>query len=449
MIEKLKIDKVIMLSVISLALPAIAEMALHTAVGVADTIMISRLISKEALAGSGFVNQIVFMLVFIFSSFNTGAVAMVARSYGEKNYKKLNKIAGQNISINIIIGIVIMILALVFSKEIFSIYDMEQAVIDYTHAYFSIIVYGVIFLFVSFAGAALLRGVGDTKTPLYIALLANVLNIIGNYVLITGFWIFPEMGIAGAAVSTTLSRFVSASLFVYILFFKKYLIHISFKDLYFKGAVIKVLWKFSYPGAIEQALMQTSFVVTGVVVSSLDTLSEAAFRIIINIASLSFMPAVGISLAAAALVGKALGEKDVDRALKTGYSAALLGVLWGVFMSAILLLFPRQMILPFTAEESLIAISIIPLAVLAINQPLQNYMIVMSGALRGAGDTRSVMAITALRVWTLFVPITFVLVHFYGKGIISVWIAEIISFVVFCIVIHLRFAGEKWSEIDI
>ncbi|MBN4050839.1 MAG: MATE family efflux transporter [Alkaliphilus sp.] len=449
MIKKLNIDKAIMLSVVSLALPAIAEMALHTAVGVADTIMISRLINKEALAGSGFVNQIVFMLVFIFSSFNTGAVAMVARSFGEKNYKKLNEIAGQNFSVNIIIGLVIMLFALIFSKEIFSIYDMEQVVIDYTHTYFNIIVYGLVFLFVSFAGAALLRGVGDTKTPLYIALLANVLNIIGNYILITGFWIFPEMGIAGAALSTTFSRLVSAALFVYILFFKKYLVHIRSKDLYIKKSVISPLWKFSYPGAIEQALMQISFVIIGVVISSLDTVSEAAFRILINIESLSFMPAVGISLAAATLVGKALGEKDADRALKTGYTAAFLGVLWGIFMSVILVLFPRQMILPFTAEASLIAISLVPLLLLAINQPMLNYMIVMSGALRGAGDTRSVMVITALRIWTLFVPITYVLVHFYGKGIISVWIAEIISFIVFCVIIHLRFAGKKWARIEI
>ncbi|MGV8154863.1 MAG: MATE family efflux transporter [Alkaliphilus sp.] len=449
MIKKPNIDKAIMLSLVSLALPAIVEMALHTAVGVADTIMISRLIDKEALAASGFVNQIVFMLVFIFSSFNTGAVAMVARSYGEKNYKKLNEIAGQNLSVNITIGVVIMLFALIFSKEIFSIYDMEQVVIDYTHTYFNIIVYGLLFLFVSFAGAALLRGVGDTKTPLYIALLANVLNIIGNYVLITGFWIFPEMGIAGAALSTTFSRFVSAALFVNILFFRKYIVHISFKDLHIKRDIISPLWKFSYPGAIEQALMQISFVIIGVVISSLDTVSEAAFRILINIESLSFMPAVGISLAAATLVGKALGEKDVDKALKTGYTAALLGVLWGIFMSIILVLFPRQMILPFTSEVSLIAISLVPLVILAINQPLLNYMIVMSGALRGAGDTRSVMVITALRIWTLFVPITYVLIHFYGQGIISVWIAEIISFVVFCIIIHLRFASKKWSRIEI
>ncbi|MGV8146700.1 MAG: MATE family efflux transporter [Alkaliphilus sp.] len=449
MIKKPNIDKAIMLSLVSLALPAIVEMALHTAVGVADTIMISRLIDKEALAASGFVNQIVFMLVFIFSSFNTGAVAMVARSYGEKNYKKLNEIAGQNLSVNITIGVVIMLFALIFSKEIFSIYDMEQVVIDYTHTYFNIIVYGLLFLFVSFAGAALLRGVGDTKTPLYIALLANVLNIIGNYVLITGFWIFPEMGIAGAALSTTFSRFVSAALFVNILFFRKYIVHISFKDLHIKRDIISPLWKFSYPGAIEQALMQISFVIIGVVISSLDTVSEAAFRILINIESLSFMPAVGISLAAATLVGKALGEKDVDKALKTGYTAALLGVLWGIFMSIILVLFPRQMILPFTSEVSLIAISLVPLVILAINQPLLNYMIVMSGALRGAGDTKSVMVITALRIWTLFVPITYVLIHFYGQGIISVWIAEIISFVVFCIIIHLRFASKKWSRIEI
>jgi len=120
--------KKLLISILMLSLPAIGEMALNTLLGFSDTLMISRLIGKNALAGVGFANQIVFTLIFIFSSFNTGGTAIISRTFGEKKYNEMNKISGEIITVNIVLGIIITILALVFNEKIFTIYDMSPEV---------------------------------------------------------------------------------------------------------------------------------------------------------------------------------------------------------------------------------------------------------------------------------------------------------------------------------
>lgn len=445
----LKEHKILLASIIAIALPAIGEMSLNTLLGVADTLMISHFIGSEALAAVGFANQIVFTLIFVFSSFNTGATAMISRSYGEEDYDKLNKIAGQTVSVNMIIGIIITTLALVFARQIFGIYDMTPEVLNFALTYFYIVIFGAIFMFLSFSYAAILRGSGDTVTPMIITGIANVLNIFGNYVLITGWGPFPQMGIAGAAWSTTISRMIAMVLYTYILFFKDSRVRIRVQNMKITKNILKPLWKLSYPGAIEQGLMQLSFVVVGMFISRLETNSEAAFRILINIESISFMPAVGLSIAAATLVGKALGEKDVEKAVDTGYTASALGVLWGVFMGLIFFIFPKQILGAFTPEVDIVLLSLATMYFMGINQPFLNFMIVMSGALRGAGDTRSVMTITSLRLWITFVPLSYLFILTLKQGIIGLWYAEIISFIVFCGVIFMRFRSRKWTKLRI
>lgn len=441
--------KKLLASIIVLALPAIIEMSLNTALGVADTLMISHFVGAGALSAVGFANQIIFTLIFVFSSFNTGATAMIARSYGEGDYLKLNKTAGQAVTINLIIGIIISIIAGAFAIQIFGIYDMTEEVLSLTLEYFYIIIFGMIFMFLSFSYAAILRGAGDTITPMVITGIAVVLNIFGNYVLITGAGPFPEMGIAGAAWSTTISRIIAFLLYTFVLFFRHERVRILFKNMKISKSIIKPLWKISYPGAVEQALMQGSFVIIGVIVSQLDTDSEAAFRILLNLESISFMPAVGLSIAAATLVGKALGEKELNRAVDTGYTASLLGVLWGIFMGLIYLIFPGKLLGIFTPEQNIILLSTATMLVMGLNQPFLNFMIVMSGALRGAGDTRNVMIITTLRLWMIFIPLSYVFIILLDQGVAGVWYAEIISFFIFCVVIFQRFRSKKWTKISI
>jgi len=434
--------------IISLSLPAIGEMALNTMLGVGDTIMISRFIGKEALAAVGFANQIVFTFIFVFSSFNTGAVALISRSLGEQNFVKLKRYAEQNVNLNLVIGIVIMLLSLLFSGSLLSIFETTEEIYRDSLLYFRIILAGFIPLFLSFSFAATLRGSGNTMTPMIITGIANITNIIGNYVLILGVGPFPRLGVAGAAWATSGSRLLGMLLYIYVIYVRKSRFQLKFR-FFFEKPIIRPLWKISLPGAVEQTLMQLSFLTMAVIVSRLDTVSEAAFRILIQIESLSFMPAIGLSIATATLVGKALGEKDTQKAMETGYLSVTMGVVWALFIGGIFISFPRFIIGLFSTESVIIMTGAAVMLFLGLNQIGLTFNIIMGGVLRGAGDTRTVMVNTILRLWLIFIPLAYVFVINMNTGLAGVWYAEMASFAVFATLLLLRFFGRKWTMIQV
>ena len=165
-LEKLSGKKALILAIFAMAAPAIIEMGLNTLLGVADMIMIGQMIGSGAIASVGFSNQIMYFLIFTFSAFNTGAVAMISRAHGEKDLDKMKRVAEQNVVLNLIMGLCVMGLAFLFRAEIFKIYDIEPKVFDDALTYFNYILIGFVPMFLSFAFASILRGAGDTKTPM-------------------------------------------------------------------------------------------------------------------------------------------------------------------------------------------------------------------------------------------------------------------------------------------
>lgn len=443
----LKRNKPLITSILTLAYPAIIEMALNTLVGIADTIMVSLLIGPQALSAAGFANQLIFTIIFIFSSFNSGATAMISRSYGEKNMAKLNRILGQNLGLNAAIGAIIMVVSYLFAPPLLRIFDISQDVFTMGVAYFRIVALSMVFMFISNAAKASLRGAGDTKTPMYVTIFINALNVIGNYVLITGFGVFPKMGIAGAAVSTSFSRVVEMVIFMYFLIRGRGGVQFRWPNIRITPDVFKPLFEMSVAAAAEQTMMQFSFLGSSVIISKLDTLSEAAFRILLNIESLSFMPAVGFSIASASLVGKALGERDERKALYTGFTASILGVIWGIFMGIFFFSFPVPILRLFTTDATIIQASISTMYVMGLNQAPLAFWIIMSGALRGTGDTRGVMYIAGARLWLVFLPLCYMFILPLQGGIAGLWYAEISSFVIFNYIVYRRFRKMEWTKI--
>ncbi|KXS49873.1 putative efflux protein, MATE family [Halanaerobium congolense] len=431
-----------------LALPAVLEMSLNTLVGMADTIMISRFIGKEALAAVGFANQIIFTLIFVFSAFNAGATAMVSRSYGEGNKQRMNKIMNENLTLNLILGIIVTIFTFFFANLILNIYDITEVVKTFGTTYLKYIAIGQLFMFISFAAAAGLRGAGDTKTPMYITGIANILNIIGNYILITGFWIFPELGIAGAAISTTFARFIAAALYLALFTSNKGILKLHPSWMKISSKIFKPLINLSYAAGIEQLFMQAAFFVNGIFISQLDTTAEASFRILLNIESLSFMPAIGIAIAATTLVGKHLGENNAEESLKSGLTAAVMGAIIGTTLALVYLIFPVFALKIFTTEIGVINYSVPILKIVALNQALLAFVIIMVGALRGAGDTKGAMYITIIRLWLIFIPLSYYLIVVSDYGVAGVWIAEIISFLIVALIVVRRFIKMEWAEIE-
>ena len=434
-------------SIFLLALPAMLEMSLNTLVGMADTIMISRFIGKEALAAVGFANQIIFTLIFIFSAFNAGATAMVSRSFGEGNKKRMNKIMNENLSLNLLLGIIVTIFTFFFAEIILNIFDITETVKNYGVSYLKYIAIGQLFMFISFASAASLRGAGDTKTPMYITGIANLLNIVGNYFLITGFWIFPELGIAGAAISTAFARFTAALLYLILFISNRGILKLHPSWMKITTKIVKPLINLSYAAGLEQFFMQLAFFVNGIFISKLDTTAEASFRILLNIESLSFMPAIGIAIAATTLVGKHLGEKNEMESLKSGLTASVMGAVLGSSLALIYFFFPVYALKIFTNESQVINYSVSVLKIVALNQAFLAFVVIIVGALRGTGDTKGALYITVIRLWFLFIPLSYYFIVVLNYGVAGVWIAEIISLFLVAMIAIKRFIKMEWAEI--
>lgn len=447
-IKQLFSRKELIWAIIVMAAPAVIEMGLNTLLGVVDTILLGQLIGPAAIAAVGFANQILYLLIYTFSAFNTGAVALISRALGEGDRDKMKRVAEQNVLLNLAIGIGVMAMAFIGKDAIFSIYDIEPEIYHDAVLFFTYILYGFIPMFLSFAFAAILRGAGDTKTPMTVTFIANIINIFGNLVLITGWWIFPEMGIAGSALATTIARYISVGIYIWHIYINGKTIKLGL-NWQFDKKLIAPLFRISLPGGIEQSLMQLSFVVAGIFISSLSTASEAVFRILIQIESLSFMPAVGISIAAATLVGKSLGEKDVEKASETGLTSAALGVVWGFFVAISFIVIPTPLIAAFTQDAAVIAAGLPVMVFMAINQPGLNFVIVMGGALRGAGDTYKLMIYTLIRLWVFFVPMCYFFILHLGQDVAGLWQAEILSIFIIATVIYKRFAGRSWAALRI
>lgn len=446
----LRNNKALILSILTISLPAIIEMGLNTLVGISDTIMLSFFVGEEALAASGNANQIILTVILIFSSFNVGATAIISRSYGEKNYKRLNDTSCQNLSLNVIIGFLIMTLTFIFAKNIMNIFETTDAVFKMGVSFLRITSLSLVFMFFSFAAAASLRGVGNTLTPMLITGSVNVLNVILNYVLIKGIWIFPEMGVAGSATATTVSRIIGALVYLIVLVKNDSYLKIKTASLKLKKHVLLPLCKLSSTAGVEQFLTQTAFFLSGYFIYKfLDTSQEAGFRVLLTIEQISIMPAIGISIAAATLVGKALGEGEPEKAHFTGYVCFGMGILWGILIGIIFMAFPSLVASLFTPEAEIIGILIGALFIVGIDQPFLNYIFIVSGALRGAGDTITVMILTSIRLWVLFLPLSYIAVKYLGMGVKSIWAAEIISVIIFSIIMHVRFVRGKWTQIKL
>lgn len=212
--------------------------------------------------------------------------------------------------------------------------------------------------------------------------------------------------------------------------------------------IFKPLINLSYAAGIEQLFMQLAFFANSIFISKLDTTAAASFRILLNIESLSFMPAIGIAIAATTIVGKHLGENKPDESLKSGLTAAIIGSILGSSLALIYFFFPLQILQIFSNDLEVINYSLPILKIVALNQAFLAFVVIMIGALRGAGDTKGAMYITIIRLWFIFIPLSYYLIIISNYGVAGVWIAEIISFMIVALIVIRRFMKMEWANIE-
>lgn len=442
-------------SALKLAWPVLTELLLGSLFGMIDMMMLGwiadKALSAASIASVGLTNQPLFLGLSLAQALNIGGTAMIARYAGSKQDNKIENVLRHVILLNLIIlAIPVTIIGIMFTDEIMLFMGAQGDAIEAGRIYFKVIMAGFFFQSFNMSITAALRGVGETKTSMKINIIANFFNVIGNAVLIYGLFIFPKLGVTGAGISTAISHvFASIMLVAYVLK-KDSAISVNLKNKFkFNKRIIKNLIRIGLPASLESLVLRSALLIFVRIVAGLGTVVYASHQIALNILSLSFKPGQAFGIAASSLVGMSLGENKPKKAEQYAREARKLGSIFSSVIAVLLFLFGKNIASLYTSDPIIIQNTSMVLKIIAFVQPFQSSQLILSGALRGAGDTLWPLISTFIGVLGVRVVLAHILVNYLKLGLQGAWIAVFIDQFVRYVFISLRFRTGKWKYIKI
>ena len=440
---------------IMLTIPVFLELLISSLFGMVDMMMVGNSgvpsIATPSIAATGITNQVMFIGIALAQAMSAGGTAMISRYIGAKKPERVPNVV-KHLIVLIIFLLIIPFVSInqLFPRKIMSFIGAEQETINIGLNYFKIVIFGFIFQSLNLSIFASMRGSGDTRTPMIINISINLLNVIGNYILIFGKLGFPALGVTGAGISTSLSHVAAFVVLLIMLSREKNVVRLDLnKGFKFNKPILQNLVKVGGPAAIEQVGFRFGVIMFIRIVSSLGTVAYATHQIASSIISLSFAPGQAFGIAASTLVGKSLGQERVDRADTFIKETNRLALLTSGFFFALFFFFGPALVGLYTKDQAVIDISGNVMKIIALIQPFQASAFAISGGLRGAGDTVSTLIVTIIGVFFIRLSVAYVLINIVGLGLMGAWIAMLSDQIIRWIGISLRYRSGKWKEIKL
>jgi putative MATE family efflux protein len=436
--------------IVHLALPAMTESMLVTLVQLVDTIMVGWLKNPAALAAVALSSSFYFVLQGVFMALGTGGMALTSRAWGAMRRDEAAAAAAQAIGLALAAGLVLTVGFAFAIEPAFRLLGADDEVVRLGSEYLGVLLLCTPFTLTMIVAATCMRAAGDTVTPMKINLVFNILNMVWDPLLIFGIGPFPALGVAGAAWATVISGTVAVILTAWVLTGRRIALQIDPRRVVvWQASIVRRIVRIATPTLLEIVCQRLGFMVFMGMITSLGTQALAAYTVALRVESLSFNPGWGLSVAAAALVGQHLGAGDPHEAERIARRAALLGVLFMGGCGIIFVLFGRQLVLVFGATPEIIQVAGNLVMIVALAQPAMAIFFVLSGALRGAGDTRSPLFVTLFGTIVMRLGLVWLLGFHFGFGIYGVWWACILDWSGRAGLIFLFFRRGKWKRIEV
>ncbi|MDR2658180.1 MAG: MATE family efflux transporter [Oscillospiraceae bacterium] len=435
-----------------IALPSVMEMVLISLIGSADSIMVGSL-GPEALAAVGLTDQPRMLLMSVFFALNIGVTAIVARRKGQGDRADANRTLRNALVILTGVGIVMGIVGCLFARQFMTLAGAMPDTIDLATSYFSIVAAAVPVNALTMCISAAQRGTGNTRITLMVNLTANIVNIILNYVLIYGKFGFPCLGVVGAAIATDIGFVVGAVLALYSIAPHRkrdsFLVVHPRDDWRLNRETVRALAKIGGNSMLEQVALRVGFMMYAVIVARLGTLEFAAHQACLKFLNLTFTFGDGIGVAGTALVGQMLGQKRPDLAQMYGKISQRLAMCVSLTLLGFLIGFRRPLVSLFSDDPVVLAMAANVMIVCALIQPFQTTSVVISGCLRGAGDTKYVALVMYMCVMGIRPLLSFTAVYLLHAGLIGAWLSTLVDMAVRMTLVYRRFASGKWFTIKV
>lgn len=424
---------------LELAIPVMIGHLGHVLVGLADNIMVGRL-GAAPLAAVSLGNSFVFIAFSLGIGFSLAITPLIAEADGEGDTEKGRNIFQHGLILCTVLGLT-MFLMLVIATPLMKYMDQPPEVVDLAIPYLRIVAFSMIPLMIFQAYKQFTDGLSQTKYGMHATLIANVVNVVLNFILIYGFWIFPRLELVGAAYGTLISRF--AMMFFIILImnsrdkFKPYFNRLKIAEIK-KNMLTKII-NLGFPTAMQMLFEVGIFTATVWLAGTLGTIDQAANQIALNLSSMTFMIAVGMGVAATIRVGNQKGLQKYQDLRRISFSI-FLQVFMIEFVFAIAF-FTLKDILPmaYIDDVSVIKTAASLLLIAGLFQLSDGFQVVVLGALRGLQDVKMPTYITFFAYWIVGLPISYLLGKTYGWGSQGLWVGLLAGLTTSAVLLFLRF----------
>lgn len=438
-----------------LAWPIILENTLATTFGFVDTAMVGSL-GAVAISAVALNSSVVYLFNGLLGAVSVGSMVLVAQATGAGETDKAARFGRQSLILGAVAGLLSWLILAAISSQLPVWMGGQPAVRPLATAYLRWVSCSYPLFYTGLVMSAVLRGYGDTRTPLRLTLAGNLANIVGNFLLIYPtrplslgalHWLMPGagLGVAGAAMATAISQGLTGVALILVFVVKKFPLRFSRHQSFRLANVdIRAILKIGVPAALDRSSHTVGLLIYVRIVASLGTVALAAHQLATTAESLSYMPAVGFALAATTLVGQSVGARQSGEAVKFGRMAILLGTAIMTLLAGLLYLFAGSLIDLITADQAVISLTVTTLRSYVWCLPLFAVAITASGAMRGAGDTRVPFYFAAAGMWGLRLPLALVAISVLHWGLPAVWIAMGIDLTFRGLVMGWRFVRRRW-----
>jgi len=407
---------------------------------IVGSVIVGTYLGKEALAAVGASTPIIFTLISLIIGFSMGFTVIISQYFGAKNTNMVRRAID---TMNIFLffsSILITIIGIYFTETILKFINIPADILPQAAIYLKIYIGGLIFIFGYNGVAATLRGMGDSKTPLYFLILSTVLNII----LVLLFVIVFKWGIAGAAIATVIAQGSAFITSVFYLNKTHKLIRFSFQNLNFDKFIFKKSFLIGFPSGLQMTFVSLGMIALLSIVNTFGTDVIAAYSVAIRIDSFASLPAMNLAMALSSFVGQNIGAGKTDR-VKNGYVATLkMNLIITLILSSIILIFPGWIMKAFSPDINIINIGKEYLYVVAAFYLVFTTMFINMGVMRGAGDTIIPMFITLFSLWLIRIPLAWLLSKYFGYQ--GIWWSIPLAWISGMTLTYIYYKSGKWKN---
>lgn len=443
--------------IVHIAWPSFIELLLTQLVSMVDMMMVGSIGGKanpelgvQALSAVGLTTQPKFLLMTAFVAMNTGVTALIARYKGRGEKENANLVLRQGLMFTFVATLILSILGIIFSRPlVIFMGSTEEAVTILATQYLQIQLAGFITMALTSTITAALRAVGDSKTCMIYNLIANVVNVIFNWLLINGNLGFPAWGVAGASIATIIGQLVAFIIALTVIIRGNGFLKLELKKGFIPHkTMLSNMTGIGIPAMIEQLLMRAGMIIFAKTVASLGTTAYATHQVCMNIQALSFMTGQAFAVSATSLVGQSLGRRRTDMAQAYCSKTRNIGFTVAILLALTFAFFGGDIISLYNKDATIIEMGGRIMLFIAFLQPFQTSQFIIAGGLRGAGDTRSTAIITTITV--LFVrPIVALVLIALNFGLYGAWIALASDQLLRTTLVFARYKSGKWKLIKI